>query len=687
MKNLIREVHRRSLWQVLGIYLAGSWIALQVVEQLAEAANLPAWVRPAALALLILGFPIVMATAFVQEGLSSREPHAGGSTPEAPAEGAAGVAPAVPAAAPSPTGAARVFTWRNALIGGGAAFALWGIAVSIMMLLGVGPAGGGGSVAGGASGDRIAIAVLPFENRGDDEQSQVFSLGIHDDLLTRLSKIASLRVTSRTSVMGYRDAPKPIPEIARELGVDYVLEGSVLGAGGQVNINAQLIDGRSDEHLWAETYNRALTVSNVFAIQKDLAQRITESLSAALLPEEAAEIEAPPTENMEAYNAFLRGHTFFQEGPRSDDFDAAIEMYERAVELDPDFAEAHARLSYALGMKYEIQGIGDPEVLAQALEHAQRALDLDSDLPEASLAFGQYYYSGERNLPLAMEYLTRAGQANFHSADVFHLLGAVQRRMGDLDGAIASWEEMVRIDPLSAHYYDDLASTYYYAARWDDFERADRQWAELDPRTTAPISRLAHSYIDRGDLERAEAVLDSVDAEKERFSFVRWQLAVLRRDWDAALSIAGDGRLLRAQTLDLIRDPRARPLLDSMRVQGEESRDESPDQALPYSRLAPIYAALGMRDEAVAAADRAIELSPVSSDFLDGPDYVWTKVLVHARLGEVDPALDALEQLVSNKLPGDYTTPYLELEPALDPIRENPRFATLLARNAAGVTQ
>jgi len=674
MKNLVREIHRRSLWQVLGIYLAGSWIALQVVEQLAEAASLPAWVRPAALALLVIGFPIVMATAFVQEGLSS---HRGDPAPEDPAGAeatASGTGPA--AASPAAAGAAGLLTWRNAIIGGVAAFALWGVAVTIMMLTGVGPAGGG--AAAERWGDRIAIAVLPFSSLGDDEQSKIFSLGIHDDLLTRLSKINSLRVTSRTSVMSYLENPKPIPEIADELGVAYVLEGSVLGAGGQVNINAQLIDGDTDDHLWAETYNRALSVTNVFAIQKELAQRITESLSTTLLPEEVAAIEAPPTENMDAYNAFLRGHTYFQEGPRSDDFELAIEMYERAIELDPEFAEAHARLSFALGLAYEIQRVGDPDMLARALGAAERAFQLDPDLPEAALAFGQYYYTGERNLDLAMEHLTRAGQDNFHSADVFHLLGAVQRRKGDLAGSIASWEEMVRIDPLSAHYYDDLSSTYGTAGRWEDQAATLEKWSALDPGTQAPQSRLANQFVARGDLDRAVAILDSVSTDG--FRFIRWRIALYRRDWDSALEVA-PGLMLRAITLDLAGDPRARSAIDSMLSRAEGRVTENPELAVPHADLAQVYAMLGRRDEAVVAVDRAIELLPVSSDFMDGPDGLWSKVLVHARLGEVDEGIAALEALMGNKPAGYYTTPELELEPGLDPLRDDPRFAELLAAN------
>lgn len=666
--NLFREIHRRSIWQVLGIYLGASWVVLQIVDTMAGALSLPEWAPSLALFLLVIGLPMVLATAFVQGGLRDGKP----ASQSSPADAQADVA-LEPSAAPA--GMAHLLTWRNAALGGVGALALWGVIAGVMMATGVGPTGGDRP---SAAGDRISIAVLPFSSAGDDDQSQIFSLGIHDDLLTRLSKIGSLRVTSRTSVMEYREGTKSIPEIADELGVEYVLEGSVLSAGGQVNINAQLIDARTDDHLWAETYNRALSVTNVFTIQKDLAQRITESLSATLLPEEVAAIETPPTQNLEAYNFFLRGHTYFQEGPRSYDFELSIEMYERAVELDPDFAEAHARLALALGMQYEVQPVGEQQMLDRALAAAERAFELAPDLPETNLALGQYYYTGERNLDLALEHLTRAGQNNLHSAELFHLLGAVQRRKGDLDGAIASFEELVRIDPLSAHFYDDLGGTYGAAARWDEAEAALRRSMALAPRSLAAFYALSLVHASRGDVVAARAVL--LEPEEEvLFPYVRWQLDLMTRDFDAAAAHDVGDPYFPAFALDLKGDvAAARPYLDSARVEAERDIEDEPGQALPHAILGYIYAMLGRRDDAVRESSRAVELLPTSVDFFDGPDMVWLKVLTHARLGEVGAALDDLEALVANQPPGHYTTPILELHPGLDPLRSDPRFAELL---------
>ena len=289
-KRFIREIHRRSLWQVLSIYLTASWIAVQVVQTLADSAGLPSWVPAMAVTLLVIGFPIVMATAFIQEGIG-QERGSQDREPDASELVAAG-----------PTTTRRLFTWRNAIGGGVAAFALWGVVATFLLL--AGPRADG-SLARGEP-DRPVIAVLPFTSGGAEEDSKTLSLGLHDDLLTRLSKIKALRVISRTSMMQYQETTKNIRDIGQELGAAAILEGSVLAVGDQVRVNAQLIDASTDEHLWADNYQMAYTLKNIFDLQREIAERIADALSATLLPEEKTELAAVPTEDMDAYNFFLR---------------------------------------------------------------------------------------------------------------------------------------------------------------------------------------------------------------------------------------------------------------------------------------------------------------------------------------------------------------------------------------------
>ncbi len=682
MRKLIREVHRRALWQALVIYGAAAWLVLQVVDTMAGALSLPEWSASLALFLLIIGLPVVLTTAFIQSG----RPAGSSLTGPLPAPSEADTPPE----ASSGTWADRrisptlegLFTWRNAIAGGVIAFALWGAVAMVMMVLGVGPGSGWGS-GPRAAGDqgRIGIAVLPFSSIGQDEQSLILSAGLHDDLLTRLSKIHGLRVTSRSSVLAYRDPPVDVGEIAERLGVEYVIEGSVAGAGGQVSLNVQLIAAASADHLWAETYNRALTVTNLFAIQKELVERIAGSLSATLLPDQAG-IAQPPTTNQEAYNAFLRGHSYFHAGPGADaEFDRAIAMYERATDLDPGFAEAHARLSLALGMKSEFAFVPDPALLPRARAAARRALELDPDLPEAELAMAQINYTGERNLDLALEALTNAAQRGLHSADLFHLLGAVQRRMGDLEGAIASFEELVRLDPLSAHFHEDLGTTYWYAGRWTDAGRTLWHSVDLaDGAVLSPFDWLTTAALMQGDLGLARTIADSAARTGHRLWWVESEIELLARDFEAAAAVTRDSSdFWTGFALDLGgRRAAARPYLEAAAEGSRSAIAEDSTQHFPYMRLAWASAALGRRAEARRAADRALALRPVSVDFLDGAEVAWWRVLTLVRLGDLDEALEALERLVALKPPGHYTPAYLGLHPALDPLRSSPRFAALL---------
>ncbi|MEE9470077.1 MAG: hypothetical protein V3W32_00045, partial [Gemmatimonadota bacterium] len=258
LRQLIHEIHRRSLWQVLGIYVLGSWLALQAVDTLAGALNLPDWAPPLALFLLIIGLPIVLATAFIQEGARPASVQA--------ADEEAASLEAAEAGSQSAGSRHRLFTWRNAMLGAVAASLLWGGVAIGWFLFGRGSesaqvAGEQAGVAEASVLDLRSIAVLPFSNRAADEgESAVFfAEGIHDDILAQLSQIDSLTVISRTSVMQYAGTTKPIREIAGELGVGTVLEGAVQRAGDRVRVNVQLIDASTDRHLWAQTYDEELT--------------------------------------------------------------------------------------------------------------------------------------------------------------------------------------------------------------------------------------------------------------------------------------------------------------------------------------------------------------------------------------------------------------------------------------------
>jgi TolB-like protein len=339
--KLIREIHRRSIWQVLGIYVVGSWLVLQVVDTLAGALNLPDWAPPLALFLLIIGLPIVIATAVIQgvgpptfETNREANPEAAGV-----AERQAG---ARASAAPGSEAERQLFTWRNAILGGVVAFALWGIVAAGWLAFKGAPAGLGGA------GEAIpSVAALPFDNMSGDPEDAYFTDGIHEEILARLARIDGLRVISRTSVLEYRDSPKNLQDVASELDVDHVLEGSVRRSGNRIRVTAQLIDAEGDHHLWAEQYDRELTAENLFDIQGDVAGKIAAALRTELSPEEAERLEARPTDDLEAYEYYLRGLQLRNQGFSPQIFVEMIPAWERAVALDPEFAAAHVALSIA----------------------------------------------------------------------------------------------------------------------------------------------------------------------------------------------------------------------------------------------------------------------------------------------------------------------------------------------------
>ena len=469
MKNLIQEIHRRSLWQVLGIYLVGAWIGYEVIQSLTEGLGLPEWFPGLAVVLFIIGLPIVLATAFIQEGVG----------PGAPATASETTRGAEPRA---PDSKQALFTWRNAIGGGVVAFALWGVVATGWLVMGRGDVSAETSEVTDASvADLRSIAVLPFTSVRSDEESQAFVAGVHDDLLTQLAKIDSLTVISRTSVMKYRDGDRTIPEIAQELGVATVLEGGVDRAGDRVRVNVQLIDASSDAHLWAETYDRELTAANVFAIRTDLAKKIASALRAALTPEVEQRIEARPTESLEAYDVYVRAHFLATKGSLlREDLTRSVELYRQAIDLDPEFAEAYAGLADANLTLHGRGYMAEEETLPAAGEAARRAVQLDETLASAHLALGWYLVTALRLDEAEREYLRAIelapGDAKAH-ADYSGLLLTLKR----FDESVTAARRSIELDPLSTNHRRNLAAKLMFARSYGEAISETETLLELEP--------------------------------------------------------------------------------------------------------------------------------------------------------------------------------------------------------------
>ena len=573
LRQLIHEIHRRSLWQILGIYLVGSWLVLQAVDTLAGALNLPDWAPPFALFLLIIGFPIVLATAFVQEGTARTAPEQAGNGADR-----SGV--------PDRATQHRLFTWRNAILGGVGAALLWGGFAAGWFLFGRGPVGA--PIAAEAPGvDLRSIAVLPFSNRAADEgESAVFfAEGIHDDILTHLSKIGSLTVISRTSVMQYAGTTKPMREIAGELGVATVLEGGVQRAGDRVRVNVQLIDAATDRHLWAETYDEELTTANIFAIQSDIARKIAAALQATLAPEVEELIEARPTESLEAYDLYTRGRYIENTASTAAGVEEATDLFRRAIEADPGYAPAYVGLANAYGRLWGGLGVvSGEEALPKMRAAAERALELDEDFAEAHAVLGWVLTAELRYAEAEREYL-RALELNPGSADVHLNYASFLTDVARYKEAVRHARRAVELDPISIGTRVGLAARLFFTRNYDDVIDEALRILELQPENAGGYYFLGAAYALQGRHEEAIAALQrSIELDPEsptRLVGLAWVYARDRQ---------------REKALELLKD--------------------LPEQGSTLKEIAIVYGELGELDRAFEYLDRAYAEDPGTLNYI-----------------------------------------------------------------------
>ena len=492
---MTNSTHKSSLWKVLGLYAAGSWVVLQVVDVLAQNSGLPSWVFNLALILLVIGLPIVGATAYLH-GL-------GGLT--------GGAAESDAATQGTPSSPRQLFTWKNAITGGLAAMALWGVLVTGWMFVGPGAAGGAedgeaptaSSEAAAETPDLRSVAVLPFATRSADEADEYFSEGMHDDVLTQLSKIDSLTVISRTSVMQYAGTTKSIPEIAAELGVATILEGGIQRAGDRVRINVQLIEASTDRHLWAETYDEELTAANVFAIQSDLAKEIAVALQATLSPDVAARIDARPTENTEALELYSRARYLVLSGAGGNpQLVQARDLLEQAVELDPNYARAWADLgsNYLTLKRQGSMPVAEGTRLAD--EAITRALQLDPNLAAGHSARGLYLTDELRYEEAEAETL-RALELNPGSSEEHRRYARLLLQLDRHDESVLQARRAVELDPLSVTARATLGDAMWWAGDWQGTVVESERLIEMAPNLAYAYYNLGYGHAMQGQTEEA----------------------------------------------------------------------------------------------------------------------------------------------------------------------------------------
>jgi TolB-like protein/Tfp pilus assembly protein PilF/class 3 adenylate cyclase len=546
-----------------------------------------------------------------------------------------------------------------------------------------------------------SIAVLPFENLSRDPDNAFFTDGVQDQILTALAKVADLKVISRTSVMQYKSGTaRNLREIGQQLGVAHLLEGSVQRAGNKVRVNAQLIDARSDAHLWAENYDRPL--ADVFAIQSEIAQTIADQLQARLSSGERKAIAEAPTTDVMANELYLRAGKLNDFGG-ADGYRQAIGLLEEAVRRDPKFALAYALLSGVHGNLYW-EGIDHTDTRREQSRIAlQKAKELQPEAGVVHLAAGVYAYHGFRDYERARQEFEAALSVLPNYATVYMMTGAVDRRQGRWDDAVRHFDRAVELDPLNFSNVVECAFTHEILGHWDKASQLLERAVAINPRDAHARVELAMlPYYRVADTRGWRTQMDTIMAEGRESAasaglwLVQCALAernaaaaasalavlpetgvtspydnsVIPREWFAGLVARTFGNASAAQAA-----------FTSARASAVKKTEEQPEYAAAWSLLGMCDAALGHKNDAIVEGRRACDLLPVTKDAMDGPSYVSNLALIYAWAGEKDLALQTLAESV--KIPGGVTYGELKLMPQWDALRGDPRFDKIVASLAS----
>jgi len=540
-----------------------------------------------------------------------------------------------------------------------------------------------------------SIAVLPFENLSRDPDNAHFAGGIQDEILTRLSKIADLKVISRTSTQHYKSTPENLPEIAKQLGVAHILEGSVQKSGDAVRVNVQLIRAANDSHLWADTFDRKLT--DIFSVESEVAKAIADQLRAHITGQEEQILAAKPTDNPNAYDAYLRGLAYTLKTTTSPANALAAQEYLReAVRLDPNFALAWALLSYVDASGYIIQSLQPTVALRDETgQAAETALTLQPNLGEAVLAKGYYHYACLKDYDTAVRYFEQARPLLPNSSRIPEALAYVARRRGEWDRSESYFNEAERLDPRNVNLLGEHAASYILVRRFPEALRKLDQVLDITPDDVDTLAIKAAVAQAEGDLPRAAALLaplhpnndDSYALETQvyqeilerRPAQITPRLKEILTKPDPALGyLNGELRFWLGWAQEVAGDhAAAHASWSQARSELESFLKEQPENWQLIGDLALTNMALGDKAAALALAERAMAANPIEKDAVTGPIPIEILARVAAQLGEPDRAIAALQRLLS--MPGPLTPALLRLDPMFDPLRNDPRFQKLVA--------
>jgi serine/threonine protein kinase/Tfp pilus assembly protein PilF len=551
-----------------------------------------------------------------------------------------------------------------------------------------------------------SIAVLPFENLSSDKENAYFAEGIQDEILTRLSKIADLKVISRTSTQHYKSAPENLPEIAKQLGVAHILEGSVQKSGDAVRVNVQLIKAATDSHLWSDTFDRKMT--DIFSVESEVSKAIADQLRAKLTGQEQKVLAAKPTDNPQAYDTYLRGLAYTLKTAFTPANSLAAQKHlKEAVQLDPNFALGWALLSYVDASGYLTQSLQPTAALREeAREAADTALRLQPNLGEALLTKGFYYYACLKDYDTASKYLEQAERLLPHNSRVLQGLAYVERRRGNWDKSEAYFNEAEKLDPRNVNLLSQHARSYVCLRRFPDALTKLEQILNITPDDIDTLVLKARIAQAEGDLPRASALLaplrpgvgyvNALETQvyqailEARPAPVISQLKEILATPDQALGFyVGELRFWLGWAQEVAGDhAAARESWSQARIELEHFLKEQPENFILIGDLALTNAGLGDNAAALTLAERALALFPIDKDALTGPRPLDILARVAARVGDPDRSISTLEKLLSIPYEAPLaanpplTPALLRLDPMFEPLRKDPRFQKLVAVSA-----
>ncbi len=660
LQNFFGELKRRNVYKVAVSYAVIAWLLLQAGSILLPTFDAPSWVMKVLVVVIAGGFPIALLMAWAFEltpaGLQRTEDLSPNES--------------------IPHWSRRkfiAFIACLALVAGGLfAWQRWeSYCVSAARL------------------PLKSIAILPFESLSEDKANAYFAEGIHDEILTRLAAVADLRVISRTSTELYKSKPQNLAEVAHQLGVAHILEGSVQKVGDSVRINVQLIKAEENSHLWADTYDRKLT--DIFAVETEVAEKIAGSLAAQLTGGERQQMARVPTENPQAYDNYLRGLALIRR-QASTDVRKARALFQKAVELDPLYAQAWAQISIAESQIY----FGDehnPACLERARRAAETAVRLQPQLSEARAALGAFYYLCLQDFDRALSELTEAHHLSPNDGDVILYIGLVQRRQGKLEEAIESLKQSAALDPRNSDIWSNLARSYRgrrdFAQARETFDRA----FALSPDEMEFIGEKAESYMAQGNLDAADAAFRGRDLKGTTGALgEQINLLLYRRRFEEAVTTfarlsakqtersplleADDKSWLGSLQILAGHEAAGRQLLTEARVALQAlaaAGDTSPRLAVSLTLAS---ADLGDRTE---VEKQAAMLLRRKDDLWMFPEWETDVAVAYARLGDAAKATPLLEHALAVSYRRSLTPALLRLDPVWDPIRSDPHFQRLAA--------